>query len=164
RGASEVERRARTRPTGRRSIMVLETRLRVLGFAGSCEGPGELLTQAHAGPVQPRLHRRDRLLEDGGNLLVREVFDIPQDEHHAVVARKAVDRLLEPPPPLAREELFLWVLRPVGEEVCPIARPMAICLEGRQEILEGRLELDALAPTLVQRRVGGDSIDPASER
>src|SRR5262245_2925528 len=131
RGASEVERRASTRPTGRRSIMILKTRLRVLGFAGSCEGPGELLTQDHAGAVQPRLHRRDWLLEDSGNFLVREVFDIPQDEHHAVVVRKAVDRLLEHSPLLAREELLLWVLRPVGEEVRPIARPMAICFEGR---------------------------------
>src|SRR5215470_1099225 len=77
RGASEVERRARTRPTGRRSIMVLKTPRRGLGFAGSCEGPGEPLTQDHASAVQPRLYRRDRLPEDRGDLLVREAFDIP---------------------------------------------------------------------------------------
>src|SRR6266705_2383017 len=38
---------------------------------------------------------------------------------------------------------------------------MAVRLEGRQELLEGRLELLALAPALVQRRIGGDAIDPA---
>src|SRR5262249_46498700 len=142
RGASEVERRARTRPTGRRSIMVLKTRRRVLGFARSRENPRELLTQSHAGAVQPRLHRRDWLLEDRGNFLVREIFDIPQDEHGAVVVWKAVDRLLQHPPPLAREQLLLRVLRPVGKEVRPIAYPMTIRLEGRQKVFEGRLELE----------------------
>src|SRR5215475_2607044 len=68
RGASEVERRARTRPIGRRSIIVLETRVLVFGFAErrrtcaiprrrSGKGPRELLAQDHAGAVQPRLHR-----------------------------------------------------------------------------------------------------------
>src|SRR5881628_1325941 len=38
---------------------------------------------------------------------------------------------------------------------------MAVRLEGRQELLEGRLELLALAPALVQRRIGGDAVDPA---
>src|SRR5262245_26377665 len=41
---------------------------------------------------------------------------------------------------------------------------MAICPEGRQEVVEGRLELRALASALVQRRVGGDSVNPAPER
>src|SRR5437899_6539847 len=40
---------------------------------------------------------------------------------------------------------------------------MAVRLEGRQELLEGRLELEALAAALVQRRVGGAAVDPAPE-
>src|SRR5947199_312990 len=40
---------------------------------------------------------------------------------------------------------------------------MAVRLEGRQELLEGRLELEALAAALVQRRVGSDAVDPAPE-
>ena len=41
---------------------------------------------------------------------------------------------------------------------------MAIGLKGWQEILERRLELRALAPTLVQRGIGGDSVNPAPKR
>src|SRR5213594_2619861 len=40
---------------------------------------------------------------------------------------------------------------------------MAVRLEGRQEFLQGRLELETLAPALVQRRVGGNAVDPAPE-
>src|SRR5262245_46401571 len=129
RGASEVERRARTRPIGHRCIIVLETRVLVFGFAECCEtchnrsgspaipgsrrsgeGQRELLAEDHAGAVQPRFHRRDRLLEDGGSLFVREVLDISQDEYHTVVVRKAVDRPLQHTSPLARQQLFLGVL------------------------------------------------------
>src|SRR5262245_20293755 len=41
---------------------------------------------------------------------------------------------------------------------------MAIRLKGRQQVLERRLELRALATTLVQRRIGGDPVNPASKR
>src|SRR5499433_2090154 len=66
RGASEVERRASTRPIGRRFVMVLGTRVGAFRFAttgsamaGSGKGLGELLPQDHAGTVQPRLYRRN---------------------------------------------------------------------------------------------------------
>src|SRR6266508_2724804 len=40
---------------------------------------------------------------------------------------------------------------------------MAVRLERGQEIFEGRLELQALAAALVERRVGGDAVDPAPQ-
>src|SRR6266852_9870623 len=44
---------------------------------GSGEDQRELLAQDHAGAVQPRLHRRDRLPEELGHVLVRETLDVP---------------------------------------------------------------------------------------
>src|SRR2546427_13291187 len=77
---------------------------------GSGEDQRELLAQDHAGAVQPRLHRRDRLPEELGHVLVRETLNVPQDEHRPIILGQAVDRTLQHPAPLVGKELFLGVL------------------------------------------------------
>src|SRR5262249_21667514 len=111
RGASDVERRARTRPIGLPFIIVLETRVHLFRFAGktpwmrrrSGGWTGGRPSQDHAGAVQPRLHRRDWLTKKRRYFVIREVLDVAQDEHHAVVVRKAIERLLQHSSSLAGE-------------------------------------------------------------
>jgi hypothetical protein len=85
-------------------------------------------------------------------------------EDGAVVLGERVDRALENPPPLAGKAVLLRALRPVGAQERARTVAVAVGLEGRQEILERRLDLQALAAPLVERRVGADAIDPARQR
>src|SRR5439155_25491835 len=136
--------------------------VRPAASAGS-QRPGELLAKRLPRPVEPGFHRRDRLAEQLRGLLVGELLDVPERHDRPVALGQGVERPLQYPARLAREELALGILRPVGEEIGAVALPVTVRLEGRQVLLERGLELAALAPSFVQRRVRGDPVDPAPE-
>src|SRR6266542_2412320 len=121
------------------------------------------LPQGHPRAVQPRLDRGDRLPEDLGDLLVRQLLHIPQHQKRAVVLRQPIQGLLENLSRLPRDQLVLRGLGPICEEPRPVAFAMAVGEEGRQAVLQADLELDPLAPPLDQRGVGGDAIEPGPD-
>src|SRR6266545_2163920 len=104
------------------------------------------LPQGHPRAVQPRLDRGDRLPEDLGDLLVRQLLHIPQHQKRAVVLRQPIQGLLENLSRLPRDQLVLRGLGPIREEPGPVAFAMAVGKEGRQAVLQADLELDPLAP------------------
>ena len=67
-------------------------------------------------------------------------------------------------PGLLGQELRLWGPRPVRHEESRPARYAAIGEEGRELGVDGDLAVGSLPAPFDQGRVGGDAVDPASQR
>src|SRR5437016_12804748 len=149
------------------------TRLRHGGARGRCgrrrplptgrERSGELLAEGHARPMEPGFHGPDRLTDQLGDLLVRELFDVPEGQHRRVVLGQRVERPFQRLARLTREKLTLRILRPVRQQERAVALAVAVLLERRQVLLERGLKLMPLAAPLVESRVRRDPVDPAPE-
>ena len=91
-----------------------------------------------AAAVQTAHHGADRHLQDLGDLLVREPFQVRQQHHHAVVRRQLVERPLDVLVQDVLQELLLRVLDLLGRvlvdlvlerllDLCEIAQRGACC-------------------------------------
>src|SRR5881628_29333 len=136
------------------------TRLRHGGARGRCgrrrplptgrERSGELLAEGHARPMEPGFHGPDRLTDQLGDLLVRELFDVPEGQHRPVALGQRVERPFQRLARLTREKLALRILRPVRQQERALALAVAVLLERRQVPFERGLELVPLAAALVE--------------
>src|SRR5438128_630933 len=127
------------------------------------ERSGQLLAEGHARPMEPGFHGSDRLTDQLGDLLVRELFDVPEGQHRPVALGQRVERPFQRLARLTREKLTLRILRPVRQQERAVALAVAVLLERRQVLLERGLELMPLAAPLVESRVRRDPVDPAPE-
>ena len=113
--------------------------------AGGCE---QLLTQAAASPVEAHLGRGLADAELSGNLLVRQVVDVPEHDHHPHLVRKLRQRL---------DKTLAVVGRP--------GRGLRVALRTRLENLEIVVELHVGGPPALghesRRAVHGDAMQPS---
>src|SRR3989475_2558694 len=127
------------------------------------ERSGQLLAEGHARPMEPGFHGSDRLTDQLGDLLVRELFDVPEGQHRPVALGQRVERPFQRLARLAREKLTLRILRPVRQQERAVALAVTVFVERWQELLQRGLELMPLAAPLVESRVRRDPVDPAPE-
>jgi len=113
--------------------------------------------------VEPRLDRGDRLVEDPRGFFIRQLLDVPQDEHGTVGFGQLIDGVGEDGARLSVEKLSLWRLRPIGQQVRTITLPVAIFLKGREVLLEADFKLGPLAPPLEEGGVGCHAVDPGAQ-
>src|SRR5437773_2243038 len=127
------------------------------------ERSGQLLAEGHARPMEPGFHGPDRLTDQLGDLLVRELFDVPEGQHRPVALGQCVERPFQRLARLTREKLTLRILRPVRQQERALALAVAVLLERRQVPFERGLELVPLAAALVEGGVRRDPVDPAPQ-
>ena len=134
-------------PDGREGPRALRRAGQPTSRAGRCE---QLLTQAAPSPVETHLGRGLADAELTSNLLVRQVVNIPEHDHHPHLVRKI-------------RECFHETLPIVG---CP-SRRLRVSLGARLQNLEIVVELDVGGPPALGhqrgRAVRGDAMQPCPE-